>query len=179
MNSVTKIRGQSVTPMWALRNTIRDAGYSARHPNSFLPVPVKWAFGRHIGCPAAIYRDFTQSTRLLRHCDKSRKVAVSIPTGVLDTFHWHNPSGRTVILRSTQPLTEMSTMDLPWGAKAAGAYGWQHGHFMCRLSANHGSLNLLEPWGLCWPVQRWFLPSLGNCRYTVFYQATLNSFISV
>ena len=24
-------------------------------------------------------------------------------------FHWHNPSGRTVALRSTQPLTEMST----------------------------------------------------------------------
>jgi hypothetical protein len=32
----------------------------------------------------------------------------SIPDGVIGIFHWHNPSGRTVAVGSTQPLTEMS-----------------------------------------------------------------------
>ena len=45
----------------------------------------------------------------LRHCATSRKVAGSIPDGVVGFFHWHNPSGRTMALGSTQPLTEMST----------------------------------------------------------------------
>ena len=30
------------------------------------------------------------------------------PDGVFGIFHWHNPSGRTVALRSTRPVTEMS-----------------------------------------------------------------------
>jgi hypothetical protein len=34
----------------------------------------------------------------------SRKVAVSIPEGVIRIFHWHNFSGPTVALRSTQRL---------------------------------------------------------------------------
>ena len=29
-------------------------------------------------------------------------------------FYWHNPFGRTVALRSTQPLTEMSTRSISW-----------------------------------------------------------------
>jgi len=33
----------------------------------------------------------------------------------LDFFHWHNPSGRTMALGSTQPLTEMSTRNASWG----------------------------------------------------------------
>jgi hypothetical protein len=33
----------------------------------------------------------------------------SIPDGVIGFFHWHNLSGRTMALGSTQPLTEMST----------------------------------------------------------------------
>ena len=37
--------------------------------------------------------------------------------------HWnlHNPPGRTVALRSTQPVTEISTRNISLGAKAAGA----------------------------------------------------------
>ena len=34
--------------------------------------------------------------------------------------HW-NPPGRIMALRSTQPLTEMSTRCISWGVKAAGA----------------------------------------------------------
>ena len=57
----------------------------------------------------------------LRHCDTSRKVAGSIPDGVVGTFHRLHPSGRTRILRSTQPLIGMSTMCFPSRVKAAGA----------------------------------------------------------
>jgi len=51
----------------------------------------------------------------LRHCATSRNVASSIPNGVITIFHWHNPSGRTMALRLTQPLTEMSTRNISWG----------------------------------------------------------------
>ena len=46
---------------------------------------------------------------------QSRKVAGSIPDGAIGIFHWHNPSGRTMALGSTQPLTEMSTRNISWG----------------------------------------------------------------
>jgi len=36
-------------------------------------------------------------------------------------FHWLNPSGRTLALESTQPLTQMNTRIVSWGIKAAGA----------------------------------------------------------
>jgi hypothetical protein len=50
----------------------------------------------------------------LRHCATNRKFAGSIPDGVR-IFHWHNPSGRTMALGSTQPLTEMSARNVSWG----------------------------------------------------------------
>ena len=51
----------------------------------------------------------------LRHCATSRKVAGSVAEGVTGIFHWHNPSGRTMALGLTQPLTEMSTRNISWG----------------------------------------------------------------
>ena len=57
----------------------------------------------------------------LRHCSASRKVAGSIPDGVFGIFHRHNHSGRAMALGLTQPLTEMSTRNISWGVKAAGA----------------------------------------------------------
>jgi hypothetical protein len=57
----------------------------------------------------------------LRHCATSRKVAGSIPDGLIWIFYWHNPSGRTMALGVTQPLTEMSTRNTSWGVKKAGA----------------------------------------------------------
>src|SRR5215510_15494842 len=50
-----------------------------------------------------------------RHCATNRKVAGSIPDGVIRIFHWHNPSDRTLALGSTQPPTEMSTRNISWG----------------------------------------------------------------
>jgi hypothetical protein len=43
-----------------------------------------------------------------------RKVAVSSPDDV-HFFNLPNPSSRTMALWSTQPLTKMSTRNLPWG----------------------------------------------------------------
>jgi len=57
----------------------------------------------------------------LRHCATSRKVAGSIPDGVIRIFHLHNLSGRTMSLGLTQPLTEMSARNISWEVKAAGA----------------------------------------------------------
>jgi hypothetical protein len=51
----------------------------------------------------------------LTHYSTSRKVSVSIPEEVIGFFNWPNPSGRIVSLGSTQPLTEMSTTNLPGG----------------------------------------------------------------
>jgi hypothetical protein len=49
----------------------------------------------------------------------SRKVAGSIPDGVIGIFHWHIPSGRTMTLGSTQSVTEMSTSSISYWVKAA------------------------------------------------------------
>ena len=51
----------------------------------------------------------------LRCCAANRKVAGSIPDGVIGTFQRHNPSDRAMALGSTQPLTEMSTRRISWG----------------------------------------------------------------
>jgi hypothetical protein len=39
----------------------------------------------------------------------------SIPDEVIGIFNWPNPSSSTMALGSTQPLTEMSTTNLPGG----------------------------------------------------------------
>ena len=59
----------------------------------------------------------------LRCCVTNRKVAGSIPDSVIGIFHLHNPSDRTMTLGSTQPLTEMSTMEDFLGVNAGGACG--------------------------------------------------------
>ena len=56
----------------------------------------------------------------LRRCATNRKVAGSIPAGVIGIFHLHNASDRTMALGSTQPLTEMSIRSISWGVKTAG-----------------------------------------------------------
>jgi hypothetical protein len=49
------------------------------------------------------------------HYPTNRKVAGSIPDGVIEIFLYHNPSSRTMALGLTQPLTEMSTKNVSWG----------------------------------------------------------------
>jgi hypothetical protein len=57
----------------------------------------------------------TQWGGWLRHCVTSREVAGSIPDGDIGIFRWHNPSGRTVALGSTQSLIEMVPRIFPRG----------------------------------------------------------------
>jgi hypothetical protein len=70
----------------------------------------------------------------LRHCATNRKVAGSIPDGVIGIFHLHNPSGRTMALGSTQPLIEMSTRSISWGYRRPVRRADNLATFMCRLS---------------------------------------------
>jgi len=78
------------------------------------------------------------------------RFAGSISDGFIGIFHWRNPSGRNMALGSTQPLTEMSTRNIPWGVKAAGAYGWQPYRLHVSTVLKSGSFNFMEPFG---PVQ--------------------------
>jgi len=51
----------------------------------------------------------------LDHCATSQNVAGSIPDGVIGIFYGHNPSGGTMAMGSTQPLTGMSTRNVYGG----------------------------------------------------------------
>jgi len=51
---------------------------------------------------------------ILLYCTSFIKVAGSIPDGVIEIFCWHNPSGHTMALGLTQPLTEISTRNISW-----------------------------------------------------------------
>jgi len=66
--------------------------------------PVPWTFS-DLGLCLVIFH--LHCVRIwLRHCTTSRKTAGWIPDGVIGFFHWHNPSGRTLPLRSIQPQQE-------------------------------------------------------------------------
>ena len=82
----------------------------------------------------------------LRHCATSRKVVGSIPENVIGIFHSHNPPGRTMALRLTQPVTEMSTRNISWGSKGSRCTGLTTLPPSCAVLKS-GSLNLLEPSG--------------------------------
>ena len=59
----------------------------------------------------------------LRHIATCRKVACSIPNGVIRIFHWHNPSSRTMVLGLTQFLREIRTRNIFWGGKGSQCVG--------------------------------------------------------
>jgi hypothetical protein len=73
----------------------------------------------------------------------------SIPDGVTGIFHWHNPSGRTMTLRSTQPLAEMSTRN--FSEIKSGRYVRKADNIttlMCWLFWNLGASTSWNPQGL-------------------------------
>ena len=83
----------------------------------------------------------------LRHYATNRQVAGSIPYGVTGIFQWHNPSGRTMALGSTQPLTEMSTRCIYWGGKGGWCVRLTTLPPSCAVVMKSGNLNFLEPSG--------------------------------
>jgi hypothetical protein len=57
----------------------------------------------------------TAIAQWLRYCATNQKVAGSIPYCVMEFFVDINSSDRSMVLGSTQPLTEMSTGSISWG----------------------------------------------------------------
>jgi hypothetical protein len=58
--------------------------------------------------------------------NRSTRSRVRFPDEFMEFFNWYNPSSRIMALGSIQPLTEMSTRNLPGGKRRpAGAWGWQ------------------------------------------------------
>jgi hypothetical protein len=91
---------------------------------------------------------------------------VRFPMVSLEFFHWHNPSARTMVLGSTQPLTVMSTRHISWGVKVAGAWGWLYLHVPTIW--NLGASASWHPQGLSRPV-------MGLVYLFVFYRPLINN----
>ena len=75
----------------------------------------------------------------LRHCAARWKVLVSIPDGVIGIFYLRYSFGRAMALGSTQLLTEMSTRNISWRVKAAGARAVNLTTLTYKLSRNLGA----------------------------------------
>jgi hypothetical protein len=80
-------------------------------------------------------------------------------------------------LKSTQPLTEMSTRYISWGIKEASAYGWQPYHLHVQMVSKSVILDLLETSG---PVQACgriapLLHAKIDLKNVEFYSHTVNS----
>ena len=88
----------------------------------------------------------TAVAQWLRCCVTNRKVAGSIPDGVIGIFLCYNPSDRTMALGSTQPLTEMSTRSISWGTGGR-CVRLTTLPPSCAVVTKSGNLNFLEPSG--------------------------------
>ena len=73
---------------------------------------------------------------------------VRFPMVSLEFCHWHNPSGRTMTLGSTQSLTEMSTRNISLGGKGGWWVGLTTLPPSCADCLGIWEPNLLEPSGL-------------------------------
>jgi len=106
------------------------------------------------------------------HCATSPKVVGSIADNVIGIFQWHNPSGRTMALGLTQPLTEMSTRGISWGVKAElnpichllAFLGAHHILHVSRVRDNWGNLH----WFLCYKTCSFLRLTSPGGFYTLY-----------
>jgi hypothetical protein len=105
-------------------------------------------------------------TASVHHATK-RQVAGSTPDGAIGIFQWHNPSGRTKALESTQPLTEMSTRCISWGQRRPVRKADNLTTILCRCHEIR-NLNFLEPSG---PIQDCFTFYLSLLQFLHCYHS--------
>jgi hypothetical protein len=81
--------------------------------------PIKWGF-HLIQIPFQTWFNIhtytsrgTRERGPLRHCACVGRSRLRFPMKVTELFSWLNPSSRIMALRSTKPLTEISTRNLP------------------------------------------------------------------
>jgi hypothetical protein len=104
-------------------------------------------------------------------------MAGSSPEGGIEIFHWRNPSGRTMALGSSQPLTDMSTRNI-WNEyqayfledKGGRCVGLKTYHLHVPIFLKSGSLNLLQPSGIAYLMHSLMmnLSFFETCRTVIF-----------
>jgi hypothetical protein len=91
-------------------------------------------------------------TQLVKHCTTSRNVAGSILDGFFVIFQLHNPSGCSMAVGLTQPLTEMSIRNISSGLRWKVCRADNLTTFICRLFWNLGASASWKPQGLSRPA---------------------------